>query len=107
MTDEQWLWLFANQSLDSDEKLEAMCPDCRMEVTQEKRCIRCGKKIADVKNDDGEFESYTSKTFDMEKYEAMKNKTYKLASEDDSEDIEDADIDLDLDLVAQLMNGGE
>lgn len=107
MTDEQWLWLFANQNLDADEKLEAMCPDCRREVTQEKHCIRCGKKIADIGSDINEgFESYTSKTFDIEKYEALKNGTYKLdmeKEEDNNNEVED----IDFDLVGQLMNGGE
>lgn len=115
MTDEQWLWLFANQSLDADERLENMCPECRREVTQEHRCIRCGKKIS-VVGGGGEFEeSFTNESFDMEKYEAMKNRKHTSSSEDELESLkansnelvepetDDDGDDIDIELVKQIL----
>lgn len=112
MTDEQWLWIFANQSLDADEKLENMCPDCRKEVAQH-RCIRCGKIISGST----EFEeSFVNENFDEARYEAMKNGTYKLPSKDESESLkassnelvepetDDGSNDIDIGLVQQIMS---
>lgn len=93
MTDEQWVWLFANQNLDADEKLENMCPECQKEVTQEKHCIRCGKRIDENAND-GE-ETVINESFDMERYEAMKNGTYKELDVDE-EQISQANFDMEL-----------
>lgn len=64
MSDEQWLWLFVNQRIDADEKLEKMCPKCREEVTSEHRCIRCGKEII-------EQESFINPNFDMDRYNML------------------------------------
>ena len=72
MSDEQWLWLFVNQSIDSDEKFESMCPDCQNEVTSGvKKCIRCGKEI-------NGGDSFVNPNFDMAKYS-------RLAGIDDNE----------------------
>lgn len=101
MTDEQWLWIFANQSLDTDEKLENMCPECRNEVTQH-RCIRCGKKLSEH----SEGETYINKNFDEAKYEALKNGTYKpqvIENEKQSDDITDV-LDIDDNLVQQILD---
>lgn len=64
MSDEQWLWLFVNQRIDVDEKLEKMCPKCREEVTSAHRCIRCGKEII-------ENESFVNPNFDMDRYNML------------------------------------
>lgn len=64
MSDEQWLWLFVNQRVDADERLEKMCPKCREEVTSEHRCIRCGKEII-------EQESFINPNFDMDRYNML------------------------------------
>ena len=65
MSDEQWLWLFVNQSIDSDEKFESMCPDCQNEVTSGvKKCIRCGKEI-------NGGDSFVNPNFDIDKYNRL------------------------------------
>lgn len=64
MSDEQWLWLFVNQRIDADEKLEKMCPKCREEVTSSHKCIRCGKDII-------ESESFVNPNFDMDRYNEL------------------------------------
>ena len=64
MSDEQWLWLFVNQRIDTDEKLEKMCPKCREEVTSKHKCIRCGKDII-------EEESFVNPNFDMDRYNKL------------------------------------
>lgn len=104
MTDEQWLWLFVNQSLDNDEKLDAMCDDCRHEVTHRHKCIRCGKDISST-----EVETCVNLNFDEEKYEAMKNGTYvpKVTKhsdiQEDDKDIEKVLSDVDMDLINQII----
>lgn len=76
MSDEQWLWLFVNQRIDADEKLERMCPTCRDEVTSNKhKCIRCGKEFSD---DD----SFVNPNFDIEKY----NRLAGITNDNDTED---------------------
>ena len=64
MSDEQWLWLFVNQRIDIDEKLEGMCPKCKEEVTSSKKCTRCGKDI-------NEEESFINPNFDMDRYNKL------------------------------------
>lgn len=103
MTDEQWLWLFANQSLDNDEKLESMCDDCRNEVTSKVRCTRCGKVISN-NNDDTQEETFVNESFDMEKYEAMKNGSYKPDITKSNDASDDMDGDIDIDLINQILN---
>lgn len=103
MTDEQWLWLFANQSLDNDEKLESMCDDCRNEVTSKVRCTRCGKVISNS-NDDAQEETFVNESFDMEKYEAMKNGSYKPDITKSNDASDDMDGDIDIDLINQILN---
>lgn len=103
MTDEQWLWLFANQALDADERLEGMCDHCRDEVTSKTFCTRCGKVISNNKDNDGE-ETFVNKNFDMDKYEAMKNGTYKPEIPINEEENNPLDGDVDMDLVNQILN---
>lgn len=100
MTDEQWLWLFANQSLDNDEKLESMCDSCRDEVTSKTRCTRCGKIISSNNDNDIE-ESFINDGFDLEKYEAMKNKQNIQNTQNENDPLDD---DIDIDLVNQILD---
>lgn len=103
MTDEQWLWLFANQNLDADERLENMCSDCRREVTQERHCIRCGKRIDGDISNGGTEEEVVNSSFDMDKYEAMKNGTYQV---EDNEEKANFDMELLRQLVDDNMSKG-
>ena len=88
MSDEQWLWLFVNQRIDADEKLEKMCPKCREEVTSKHRCIRCGKEII-------EQESFINPNFDMDRYnmlaeaDGISDRVEDLYEEDDTTVAED------------------
>ena len=84
MSDEQWLWLFINQGIDSDEKLEKMCPKCREEVTSSHRCIRCGKDII-------EEESFVNLNFDIDRYNELAGYVEELYEDED----ESSDADLD------------
>lgn len=77
MSDEQWLWLFVNQRIDADEKLEKMCPKCREEVTSGHKCIRCGKDII-------EEETFVNPNFDIDKY----NRLAGIYDDDQEEDYE-------------------
>ena len=91
MSDEQWLWLFVNQSIDSDEKFESMCPDCQNEVTSgAKKCIRCGKEI-------NGGDSFVNSNFDMAKYN-------RLASIDDDE-YDEPQMSLLAEMIERLHNG--
>lgn len=67
MTDSQWLWVYANQILDNEEKLEHMCPTCREEAKNHDKCIRCGKHLGS-RND-----SMINPNFDNEKFERLLN----------------------------------
>lgn len=62
------MWLFVNQLVDRDEKLECMCPECREEVTSKNKCIRCGKEIHDSNSD-----SFVNPNFDYEEYNMKAN----------------------------------
>lgn len=86
MSDEQWLWLFINQRIDTDEKLEHMCPKCREEVTSGHKCTRCGKDIV-------ETESFVNPNFDMAKYGELSGKVGELFDEDDT--LKEVNPDLD------------
>ena len=86
MSDEQWLWLFINQRIDIDEKLEHMCPKCREEVTSGHKCTRCGKDIV-------ETESFVNPNFDMAKYGELSGKVGELFDEDDT--LKEVNPDLD------------
>lgn len=88
MSDEQWLWLFINQRIDTDEKLEHMCPKCREEVTSGHKCTRCGKDIT-------ETESFVNPNFDMSKYEELAGKVGALFEEDDYDTVKEVNPDLD------------
>ena len=93
MSDEQWLWLFVHQSIDSDEKFESMCPDCQNEVTSGvKKCIRCGKEINGT-------DSFVNPNFDISKYN-------KLAGIDDDEYEDDSEPKSKLaEMIERLHNG--
>lgn len=78
MSDEQWLWLFINQRIDADEKLEQMCSKCREEVTSDQKCIRCGKDII-------EGESFVNPNFDMDRYNELSDHVEDLYMDDDDE----------------------
>lgn len=86
MTDEQWLWLFVNQSIDYDEQLDHMCDKCRDEVTSH-RCTRCGKSLGGGKyNPD-----FVNPNFDTERFDKLKNGT------------DESDDDIDYDLINQII----
>ena len=87
LTDEHWLWLFANQTIDNDEQLERMCPKCKDEATSTDKCIRCGKVLP---NDENRF---INPNFDRSKFE-------KLSNGDTDEP--DGEEDVDLDLLRQI-----
>ena len=85
MSDEQWLWLFINQKIDADEKLEKMCPKCRDEVTSDHKCIRCGKDIIIE-------ESFVNPNFDMDRYNELAGhveNSYKEELDDDEFIVDD------------------
>ena len=86
MTDEQWLWLFVNEAIDYDEKLEHMCDKCQSDVTSN-RCVRCGKPLSGK----SEFKpQFVNPNFDAERFDRLSNGT------DDPEEVRDEDIDYDL-----------
>ena len=87
MTDEQWLWLFANESLDADEKFEQLCPTCQHDVTSH-RCIRCGKPLGG-KSFKGDS---VNPNFDAERFDRLSSGT----ESGHSEDKDDSDVDYDL-----------
>lgn len=89
MTDEQWLWLFANEALDTDEQLEHMCPKCQHDVSSDDKCIRCGKPLGNSKYKP----EFVNPNFDEKKFEAISNGTY--------------DSDIDYDLVNQILGDRE
>lgn len=64
------MWLFVNQLIDNDEKLEKMCPDCRDEVTSNHKCIRCGKELPHRGDEDDVF---VNPNFDEEEYMSKAN----------------------------------
>ena len=78
MSDEQWLWLFINQRIDADEKLEKMCSKCREEVTSSHKCIRCGEDIS-------KGESFVNPNFDMDRYNELSGHVEDLYMEDEGE----------------------
>lgn len=81
MSDEQWLWLFINQRIDADEKLEKMCSKCREEVTSSHKCIRCGQDIT-------ESESFVNPSFDMDRYNLLAGHVEELYKDDEEDDDE-------------------
>ena len=89
MTDGQWLWLFVNQIIDNEEHLEKMCPDCKNEVTSDKKCIRCGKVLTTK-----ECDSFVNPNFDMSKFEEL------------SHDGVEYEEDIDVELMKQMSRGG-
>lgn len=84
MSDEQWLWLFVNQKIDIDEKLERMCPKCRNEVTSSHRCIRCGKDL-------DESESFVNPNFDMDRYNKLAGHVEELYEDEENDEYDDRD----------------
>lgn len=86
MTDEQWLWLFVNEAIDYDEKLEHMCDNCQSDATSN-RCIRCGKPLS---GKSGFKPQFVNPNFDAERFDRLYNGT------DNPEEVRDEDIDYDL-----------
>jgi hypothetical protein len=68
MTDEQWVWLFINESIDKDEQFEGMCDECKREVTSVRRCNRCGKVLANSDED-----KFVNPNFDSSKFDKLSN----------------------------------
>lgn len=91
MTDEQWLWLFVNEAIDYDEKLEHMCPKCQSDATSN-RCIRCGKPLGDDKYSP----QLVNPNFDAERFDRLSNGT--------SENKDESDDDVDYELVDRVLN---
>ena len=94
MSDEQWLWLFVNQRIDADEKLERMCPKCREEVTSSHKCIRCGKDII-------EEESFVNPNFDMDRYNELSGhveELYKDDADSSNTELDDDEFEYDDDI---------
>lgn len=87
MTDGQWLWLFVNQAIDNDEFLDKMCPECRNEVTSKKKCVKCGKVLADE-------DKFINPNFDASRFDRLSN-----------DGIEYSD-DIDIELIRQASEGG-
>lgn len=87
MTDEQWLWLFVNESIDYDEKLERMCDKCKSDVISN-RCIKCGKPLGN-RNE----QQFINPNFDTERFEHLSNGT-NINSDDD----------IDHELIDQIMS---
>ena len=88
MTDEQWLWLFVNEAIDYDEKLEHMCQRCQDDVTSN-RCTRCGRPLGNDKY----HPQLVNPNFDTERFDRLSNGT-----------IENQDDDVDYDLVNKILN---
>lgn len=88
MTDGQWLWLFVNQIIDSEEHLEKMCPDCRNEVTSTHKCIKCGKVL--TKDED----RFINPNFDADRFERL------------SRDGVEYEEGMDVELTKQIAKGG-
>lgn len=89
MSDGQWLWLFVNQLIDNEETLEKMCPECRDEATSNKKCIRCGKVLADNEED-----VFINPNFDASKFERLSHGGIEYED------------DIDIELIRQLSKGG-
>ncbi len=95
MTDEQWLWLFANEALDADEKFDMLCPSCQHDVTSHK-CIRCGKPI---RTKDGKFGkgAFVNPNFDPDRFERLSDGTDQQQVQSEGDD------ELDYDLMEQII----
>lgn len=81
MTDEQWVWVFANMSLDNDEKLEHMCEKCVDRSTSGEYCVVCGEHL-DMRTRNGLLDNVNI-NFDMAKFE----KCAGIVKEDSEHDI--------------------
>lgn len=90
MTDEQWLWLFANEALDGDEKFDSLCPTCQHDVSSPK-CIRCGKPLRGKQKAD-----FINPNFDPERFDRL-NGTSTEAQQHGDED------EVDYDLLDRIM----
>jgi len=64
MTDRDYLWCLLQMTLDEEEKLERMCPTCRMEALEE-RCPVCGVPMSSG-------EGMHNAAFDEERYLRLK-----------------------------------
>jgi len=87
MTDEQWLWLFVNQLIDTDEQLEKMCGKCKDEVVSDnKKCIKCGCNL------DHDDECFKNPSFDSSRFDTLSNGGTP-----------EKDSDIDLELSKRIM----
>lgn len=99
MTDEQWLWLFANEALDADEKFDMLCPTCQHDVSSP-RCIRCGKPIRSKSGHGHGRGEFVNPNFDPDRFDRLSDGTDIPPRSDDDE----VDYDL-LDQIIQRQNG--
>lgn len=83
LTDEQWVWLFANQLIDNEEKLEQMCDKCKEDATSKNKCIRCGTSLTN-------HDKFVNPNFDNSKFERLSKGTV-------------GDEDIDLGIVNRIM----
>lgn len=65
MTDEQWLWVYANWALDNDEELEGMCPDCQEKAMEHNKCSRCGVTLSSASD------KFVNPNFDPKRFEEL------------------------------------
>lgn len=77
--------MYINECIDNDEKLEAMCPSCRTEVTEHNKCTRCGKPLGG--GSDGE--SFINPNFDSSKFEKLAHDDYINEVLEEVENIEE------------------
>lgn len=64
LTDSQLTWIYANMSIDLDEKIDGMCEKCKKE-NEIKSCTRCGDKLENKEN----FE--ISSSFNEEEFKSL------------------------------------
>lgn len=95
MTDEQWLWLFANEAIDADEKFESLCPSCQHDVTSSPKCIRCGKPISKRAVAD-----FINPNFDADRFDQLNGTA-------DSDYQYDEDDGIDYDRIDELIHHTE
>jgi predicted amidophosphoribosyltransferase len=62
MTDEQWLWIYANMAVDDEDLLNRMCQKCRDDMASN-RCSRCGKSLDD--------HAFVNPNFDSSRFEKL------------------------------------
>lgn len=58
------MWIYANIGIDTDEKIDGMCGECKDEI-KKKVCTRCG----DVMNEEDVFD--INKNFDESRFKTL------------------------------------